>query len=80
MHAHVLFFKSKDKSFICWISNILKPIVYDEGKYVFQEGEEITESKILLLINNKNLVFFHVKGSCGFVLIRFENEIYKLVG
>lgn len=37
----------KDKAFICWISNILKPIIYDEGKYIFQEGEEVAESKKL---------------------------------
>ncbi len=25
MHAHVQYFMKKDKTFICWISNILKP-------------------------------------------------------
>jgi hypothetical protein len=47
LYNKVKFFEKKDKSFIAWISNILRPIVFDEGRYIYQEGEEITESKYL---------------------------------
>ena len=47
MHSSVKFFKKKEKSFIAWMSIIMKPIVYDEGKYIYEDGDEITESKTL---------------------------------
>jgi Ion transport protein len=35
LYNKVKFFEKKDKSFIAWISNILRPIVFDEGRYIY---------------------------------------------
>ena len=51
MHSSVKFFQKKEKSFIAWMSTIMKPIVYDEGKYIYEDGDEITESKLYLKLN-----------------------------
>lgn len=32
-----------------WISTLLRPTSVEEGKYIYKEGEEITESKIFNL-------------------------------
>lgn len=50
MYIAVTFFKDKDKSFIAWISTMLRPTNVEEGRYIYKEGEEITESKIIELI------------------------------
>ena len=51
----------------------MRPTSVEEGKYIYKEGEEITESKFFTLIP---LVFFLVKGACGYVLPRYENKVY----
>lgn len=45
LYANVNYFKGKDKSFIGWISTLLKPMNVDNLKYIYKEGEEVTESK-----------------------------------
>ena len=75
MYIAVHFFKDKDKSFLAWVSTLLRPTNVEEGRYIYKEGEEITESKRrmhgLLFV-----VFFLVKGACGYVLPRYENKAY----
>lgn len=43
MYSGVNFFKEneKDKSFILWISTLLRPITVEEEEYICKEGEEI---------------------------------------
>lgn len=45
MYSKVIFFRDKDKTFIAWIGTLLKPLHFDEADYIYNEGEEITESK-----------------------------------
>jgi hypothetical protein len=49
-YSTVEFFKGKDKSFIAWISTILKPIGIEDEQYVYKEGEEILDGKSSCLI------------------------------
>jgi len=44
-YSTVEFFKGKDKSFIAWISTILKPLGIEDEQYVYKEGEEILDGK-----------------------------------
>ena len=45
LYKEVKFFKEKERNFIVWITIMLRPINIDNEKYIFKEGEEITESK-----------------------------------
>jgi hypothetical protein len=47
MYSSVNFFQKKDRSFLAWISTLLRPTSVEEGKYIYKEGEEITESKLI---------------------------------
>jgi hypothetical protein len=47
MYSKVIFFKDKEKTFIAWIGTLLKPLHFDEADYIYNEGEEITESYTL---------------------------------
>jgi len=75
-YSTVEFFKGKDKSFIAWISTILKPISVEDEQYVYKEGVEILDGMYSLLIF---VVFFLVKGTVGYVLPRLENKAYLLI-
>jgi hypothetical protein len=46
MYLTVKFFKEKEKSFIAWIGTLLRPLSVQESDYIYQEVEEITESKL----------------------------------
>ena len=54
LYSGIKFFKQleKDKSFIAWVSQILRAINVEDQKYIYKEGEEITESKILFFIKD----------------------------
>lgn len=43
----IKFFRGKERGFITWISALLKPIFADDEKYIYKEGEEVTEGKML---------------------------------
>jgi len=64
----------RDRSFIAWISTLLKPLSVEDEKYIYKEGEEVTESKPLRF--NYILVYFLVKGAIGYVLPRLDNKAY----
>lgn len=51
MYESIKFFKNKDKSFIVWIGTMLRPLNISDTDYVYKEGEDISESKLLPLIN-----------------------------
>jgi hypothetical protein len=54
IHKHqfesVDFFQNKEKTFIAWIGTVLRPMSVSEQEYFFKEGEDIMESKDLLII------------------------------
>ena len=64
MYSSLSFFQNKDSSFIAWIARLITPIRFEDGDYIYKEGEEILE------------IYFLVKGAAGYVLPRFENKIY----
>lgn len=49
MYKTIKFFRDKEKSFIAWVGQLLRPLNISEADYIYQEIEEITESKLLLL-------------------------------
>ena len=46
LYADVHFFQGKERSFIAWISTLLRPINVEDENYIYKEGEEVTEGKI----------------------------------
>ena len=51
MYPTVTFFADKDKSFIAWVTRMIKPMNVEDHEYVYKEGEEITESKTFKLMH-----------------------------
>ena len=58
------FLKERPVSFIAWICPLLKPLLMTRDTYVYFEGDEIT------------CIYFLKKGPAGYVLPRFNNQIY----
>jgi len=63
-YKHIYFMKDKTMSLIAWICPLLKTYLVTENEYVYFEGDEIVN------------VQFMKKGSCGFVLPKFNNAKY----
>lgn len=63
-YSNIAYFKDKDKSFIAWISTLIKPISQEDQDYIYKEGEDVTE------------IYFLVKGSAGYVLPRLDNRVF----
>ncbi len=70
----IIFLKDQDKNFIGWIGTMLRPVYIQEQEFIFQEGEEIMESKILSSLSN--LVYFLIYGVGAYVLPRYDNIVY----
>lgn len=64
MYASVQFFHGKDQSFLTWITRLIAPLSIEAKDYVYKEGEEISD------------IFFLVQGQVGYVLPRFDNQVY----
>ncbi|TNV84793.1 hypothetical protein FGO68_gene4315 [Halteria grandinella] len=64
MYQSVEFLSDKERSFIIWISGVIRQIHIDESEYIYVEGEEIIE------------MYFFVKGQAGFVLPRYDNKVF----
>lgn len=47
LYSGVKFFMHRERSFIAWISTLLRPLNVEEEKYIYKEGEEVTESKLV---------------------------------
>ena len=45
MYSNIKFFIGRGDVFIAWVGTLLRPINVQELAYIFNEGEEITESK-----------------------------------
>lgn len=67
LYSEVKFFKKKERSFIAWITTLLRPLNVEDERYVYKEGEEVTE------------IYFLVKGAVGYVLPRFDNKAYYII-
>lgn len=63
MYSRIKFFKGKENSFIGWIAGILKSSSADEQEYLYKEGEHVTESKYLLMIQFYNGSLFPIDGA-----------------
>jgi CRP-like cAMP-binding protein len=63
-YSNIAYFKDKDKSFIAWISTLLKPINQEDQDYIYKEGDDVTE------------IYFLVKGFAGYVLPRLDNRVF----
>ena len=72
------FFKNKDKSFIAWVGTTLRPINVQEQELIYREGDDITESKLILTFNYLlfYLVYFLIHGIAGFVIPELDNTVF----
>lgn len=77
MYESINFLKGKDQIFIVWIATLLRPLNVPEHEYIYKEAEEISESKISMIIIS--IVFFLVEGSAAYVLPRYNNKIYVML-
>lgn len=46
LYQTIDFFKLKDKGFILWIGNVLRPLHLSADEYLYTEGDDISESKL----------------------------------
>lgn len=68
VYESISYFKTKPMPFIAYVAPMLIEMNYNKDQYIFLEGEHI------------NFVYFLVKGEAGFVLPRYNNTIYILIG
>ena len=59
IYNSVSFFQNREKNFIVWIVTLLRPSFIQEQEFLYTEGEQITESKKVLIIA---LVYFCIHG------------------
>lgn len=53
LYETISFFKGKDKTFIAWVGNTLRPINSLDNEMIYKEDDDITESKYNLnIVNN----------------------------
>jgi hypothetical protein len=45
MYQNIPFFRGKDSSFIVWMATSIKSLVVECEEYIYQEGEDLVESK-----------------------------------
>jgi CRP-like cAMP-binding protein len=68
IHQTIKFFRDKPTPFIAFICPLLIEVHFNMDQFIYNEGEHI------------NFIYFIVKGEAGFVLPRYENAIYILIG
>ena len=60
--------RHKSSSFLAWICPLFKPLVIDEGKYTYFEGDHV------------DCIHFIMKGECAMVLPKHDNTKYVKIG
>jgi hypothetical protein len=60
--------RHKSSSFLAWICPLFKPLVIDEGKYTYFEGDHV------------DCIHFIMKGECFMVLPKHDNTKYVKIG
>ena len=60
--------RHKNTSFLAWICPLFKPLVIDEGKYTYFEGDCV------------DCIHFIMKGECCMVLPKHDNTKYVKIG
>jgi CRP-like cAMP-binding protein len=68
LHQIIKFFKDKPHSFIDYIAPLLIEVQFNKDQFIYNEGEHI------------NFIYFIIEGEAGFVLPRYNNVIYILIG
>jgi CRP-like cAMP-binding protein len=68
IYQEINFFKEKPMPFIAYVAPMLTEMNYQKDQYIFLEGEHI------------NYIYFIVRGEAGFVLPRYNNTLYILIG
>lgn len=66
-YENIQFFKNRGVSFILWMCPLLRPQIYNENQFFFNENEAISE------------IFFMIKGLGSFVLPRYKNTPYIVI-
>jgi CRP-like cAMP-binding protein len=68
LHQNIKFFKDKSDAFIAYIAPLLLESHFNKDQFIYNVGEHI------------NFIYFIIKGEAGFVLPRYDNAIYILIG
>jgi CRP-like cAMP-binding protein len=68
VYQKINFFKEKPTPFIAYIAPMLIEMNFLKDEFIFMEGEVI------------NFIYFIVKGEAAFVLPRYDNALYVLIG
>lgn len=64
MYLNISLLQDKPNAFLSWIFPLLEPYVLQEETYLFYENDDA------------DMIYFHLKGSIGFVLPKFNNVKY----
>ncbi|TNV86814.1 hypothetical protein FGO68_gene1058 [Halteria grandinella] len=64
LYETVSFFKGKDKTFIAWVGNTLRPINSADNEIIYKEDDDITE------------IYFLIHGVAGYVIPRLDNQVF----
>jgi len=64
----IVYLKDRSITFIAWICPILKLTLKSVDQYAFFEGDDIS------------CIYFHKKGTVGYVLPRHQNLMYIKIG
>ena len=68
LFSTIYFLRNKNSSFLAWICPLFKPLVIDEDKYIYFEGDHV------------DCVHFIKKGECSMVLPKHSNTKYINIG
>lgn len=64
LYKSLEFLQDKSSSFLAWICPLFKPIIIQQDRYVYFEGDPV------------DCIYFVKKGDCGMVLPKHENTRY----
>lgn len=45
-YKKIKYFNDKNKSFIAWVAPLLKPMIFQESEYIYNNGEEVDYGKL----------------------------------
>lgn len=68
LFSTIYLLRQRNSSFLAWICPLFKPLVIDEDKYIYFEGDQV------------DCIHFIKKGKCSMVLPKHNNTRYVNIG
>jgi hypothetical protein len=75
-YSTVEYLREKEKCFIAWVAPLLKPMNFQDSEYIYSQGEEVDYGKFLWITLK---VYFIIEGQVGYVLPRYDNQVYNCI-